>query len=111
MQGRVLDRFCASSEAVDYLTARQKEGAGTPTTAIVHILIAMPSVQAAHARYGGATPLCPLTQPLLGGTVRMATGETPLTSEPGDQFLTFKVSILHYILQCIAIILTLYRSI
>jgi hypothetical protein len=28
MQGRVIDKFCASSEATAYLTARQKEGAG-----------------------------------------------------------------------------------
>jgi hypothetical protein len=32
MQGRVIDKFCASSEATAYLTARQKEGAGDVCT-------------------------------------------------------------------------------
>ena len=62
MQGRIIDKFCASSDATAYLTARQKEGAGD----VYHKLIITAVHDTVHA----------------GCTRRIWGGHTSVPTEP-----------------------------
>ena len=94
MQGRVVDRFCARSEAKAYLSKREKEGAGNPTELDGKLSCSMScDVQAAHDWCGEATQVSQLTHRLLDGMGMKGTGETPLTSGPGVLCLTMKVGV------------------
>ena len=99
MQGRVVDRFCAKSEATAYLTHKQKEGAGNitlsdreaPLHSVTESLCAL--LQVARGWCGEDTQVSPQTPQLLGGIVKRGTGGTPLTSGPGALCLSMKVTV------------------
>ena len=95
LQGQVVDRFCARSEATAYLTQKQKEGAGnlTPSDTQGHCVMepACAVLQVARGWCGEATQVSPHIPQLSGGTVKRVTGGTPLTSELNALCLTMKV--------------------